>query len=550
VIFRSEFGEERSIGRLELNRLVASVAAGLRRLGVERGDRVVGYLPNIPEAVVAFLATASVGAIWSMCAPEFGTRSVVDRFRQIEPKILFAARSYRYGGRVVDRREEVLSVVQELPTLLAVVDIPYVDADGDPVTPHAIAWNELTQTDAELEIDPVPFGHPLWVLYSSGTTGLPKPIVHGHGGIVLEHLKTLSLHLDLHPGERLLWFTTTGWMMWNFLVGGLLVGSTIVAYDGSASYPDLMALWRLTDELDITYFGTSAAFIAACMKAGTDPGRNLPLRSLAAVGATGSPLSPEGFAWVYEHVKPDILLGSISGGTDVCTALVGSCPMLPVHAGEIQCRLLGAKVEAFDASGRSVVGETGELVVTEPMPSMPLYFWNDLDRGRYRDSYFNVYPGLWRHGDWVRITERGTCLVQGRSDATLNRSGVRMGSAEFYRVVESIPEIADSLVVDTATPDGRGRLFLFVVLSTGVELDEALRRRIESRIRSDLSPRYVPDEIRAIAAVPRTLNGKKMEVPVRKLLLGHDPATTVSIDAMANPDSLEPFLATLKARET
>ena len=544
LVFGSEQGSLAEISYAELYRQVAAAARGLRALGVRRGDRVVAYMPNIPQTVVAFLATASLGAIWSSCAPEFGIRSVVDRFLQIEPAVLLAVDGYRYNGRPYDRREVLAEIRRQLPSLKATVLVPYLNPDaGLQGVPGARLWDEVVSQPADaIDFEPVPFDHPLWVLYSSGTTGLPKAIVHGHGGILLEHLKAASLHLDLTPDDRFFWFTTTGWMMWNFLIGGLLLGLTVLLYDGSPAYPDLDALWRFAEQTGMTYFGTSAPYLLTCMKEGLEPGRRFDLGRLRAVGSTGAPLTPEGFRWVYEHVKKDLLLGSISGGTDLCTAFVGSCPLLPVRAGEIQCRMLGARVQAFDEAGRSLTEEVGELVITEPMPSMPLFFWNDPDGRRLHESYFSMYPGVWRHGDWIRITERGSCIIYGRSDSTLNRGGVRMGTSEFYRVVEELPEVADSLVVDTGRLGEEGRLFLFVVLRAGASLDEGLRARIRERLRRELSPRHVPDEIYAIAEVPRTLNGKKMEVPVKRILSGTPVEKAVSRDAMSNPETLGFFV--------
>jgi acetoacetyl-CoA synthetase len=484
---------------------------------VRRGDRVAAYVPNVADALVAFLATASLGAIWSACSPDFGATAVLDRFRQIEPTVLLVVDGYRFKGEWHDRRAVVVELAAGLPGT-AVVEL-----------------TEVPRPASGLRIEPVPFEHPLWVLYSSGTTGLPKALVHGHGGILLEHLKHVSFHIDIGPGDRFFWYSSTGWMMWNLLAGGLLVGATIVLYDGSPAFPDLGALWRLAERCEMTYFGVSAPYIQSCMKAGVVPSREADLSRLRGVGSTGAPLPPEGFRWIYENVHADLLVGSVSGGTDVCSGFVGSCPLRPVHAGEIQCRCLGARVEAFDESGASVVERVGELVVTAPMPSMPLYLWSDPDGARYRASYFETYPGVWRHGDWITITDRGTCVISGRSDATLNRGGVRMGTAELYRVVEALPEVLDSLVVDT------GKLWLFVVLPGGSSLDDALRRRIAAVLRAELSPRHVPDAIVAIDEVPRTLNGKKMEVPVKRLLLGEPVDAVVSPGAMANPASLAPF---------
>jgi len=538
LLFANEAGERGTVGYAELAGRVAAAAAGLRRLGVAKGDRVAAYLPNVPETVVAMLATASIGAIWSSCAPEFGVSSVVDRFAQIEPKVLVAVDGYRYGGAWHDRRDALAEIRRRLPTLEATVLL------GDRASAGMVAWEELVGGgETEPAFEAVAFDHPLWVLYSSGTTGLPKAIVHGHGGIALELLKSLALHLDLGPADRFFWFTTTGWMMWNFLVGGLLLGATVVLYDGSPGHPDMGALWRLAEATGMSYFGTSAAYVLACMKAGVEPAREVELSALRSIGSTGSPLPPEGFAWLYRHVATDVLVGSVSGGTDVCTAFVESCPLLPVYPGEIQCRALGAKVEAFDERGRSVVGRVGELVITEPLPSMPLRFWNDPDGERYRDSYFSTWPGVWRHGDWVEITPRGGCVISGRSDSTLNRGGVRMGTAELYRVVEGLDEVVDSLVVDVSDPGGEGRLLLFVVLRPGVELDDELRRRIGTALRTELSPRHVPDEVHAIAEVPRTLSGKKLEVPVKRVLTGTPLDEAVSEGALANPNAIHEVVA-------
>jgi len=532
---------ETSWGELEED--TRRVAAALRASGVGPGDRVVAYVPNIVEAVVAFLACAGIGAIWSSCSPDFGARSVVDRFAQIEPRVLFAVDGYRYGGRDHDRLEVVRGLQDALPTLERTIVLGYLEAEPELGRLRAATrWEDfLAEGAGALELEQVAFDHPLWVLYSSGTTGLPKAIVHGHGGILLELLKQLGLHVDLQADDRLFWFTTTGWMMWNFVVAGLLTEASVVLYDGNPGYPDLGALWRLAEEAEITTFGTSASYIAACMKDGVDPRAGRDLSRLRALGSTGSPLSPDGFDWVYDRLGPDVWLFSTSGGTDLCTAFVGGVPTLPVHRGELQARALGAKVEAWNADGIPVVGEVGELVITEPMPSMPLRLWGDEDGSRYRASYFETYPGVWRHGDWIELTDRGTAIITGRSDATINRAGVRMGTAEIYRAALAVDEVVDALVVDLPRPGTQGFMPLFVVLRHGVELDEALVSQIRARIREDCSPRHVPDEIRAVPAIPRTLSGKVLEVPVKRILAGEPADTTLSRDALANPEALRPF---------
>ncbi len=548
VVHRSEDGSRRELSYGALRERVAHCRAGLRRLGVVQGDRVAGYLTNGLEALVSFLATASLGAIWSSCPPEFGVESVLDRFSQIEPKVLIACRGYQYGGKHFDRREEVARLRAALPSLHTTVLVGPNATPAGPEAPGTTSFEELCSAGEPLEFAAVPFEHPLWILFSSGTTGLPKPIVHGHGGMLLEHLKVLALHSDLGPSDRFFWFSTTGWMMWNYLVSGLLVGSTIVLYDGNPGYADLNALWRLAAEEKLTYFGCSAPFLMACRAAGITPGRSFDLRSLRSVGSTGAPLPSGGFDWVYREVSNDLLLGSVSGGTDLCTAFVVSCPILPVYSGELQCLGLGAKVEAFDAQGKPVIGRVGELVIAEPMPCMPVFFWNDPSGQRYRESYFEQYPGVWRHGDWILISERGSAVISGRSDSTLNRGGVRMGTSEFYRVVEELPEIRDSVVVDTSDAEGRGKLWLFVVLQANVALDATLSSTIQRTLRSKLSPRHVPDEIVPISEVPRTLSGKKLEVPIKRLLGGAPLEQVVNPGTLQRPQALFDLLAAAQAR--
>ncbi|HVW47268.1 MAG TPA: acetoacetate--CoA ligase, partial [Solirubrobacterales bacterium] len=517
---------------------VAACAEGLRSLGVEEGDRVVAYLPNVCEATVAFLACASIGAVWSSASPDFGAGSVVDRFAQIEPKVLICVDGYRYGGRDFDRRGVVEELREAIPSLGHTVLVPYLDPGAR--IEGALGWEELLARGegAPLTFRRVPFDHPLWVLYSSGTTGLPKAIVQGQGGILLEQLKKMHLHVDLHPGDRLFWFTTTGWMMWNFLVSGLLTEAAIVLFDGNPGHPDLGVLWDLAERAAITTFGTSAAYLQACMKAGVEPSRGRDLSCLRAVGSTGSPLPPEGFDWVHDHLGADTWLFSTSGGTDVCTAFVGGVPTLPVHRGELQARALGAAVESWDPEGRPLVGEVGELVITEPMPSMPLFLWGDADGSRYRGSYFGTFPGVWRHGDWIEITGRGTAVIHGRSDSTINRGGIRIGTAEIYRAVLEAEEVLDALVVDLPREGTDGVIRLFVVLREGAVLDEELEGALARRIRGRCSPRHVPDEVTAIEAVPRTLSGKVVEVPVKRILTGADPEAVVSRDSLANPEAL------------
>jgi acetoacetyl-CoA synthetase len=516
----------------ELKAHVRRIAAGLRRLGVGPGDRVAAYLPNIPETVAAFLATASLGAVWSSCSPDFGARSVIDRFAQIEPKVLIAVDRYRYNGREFDRREAVAAI-------------------RDAISPEhtAIIGGEgrasLLAHDEPLRFERVPFEHPLWVLYSSGTTGLPKAIVHSQGGILLEHLKKLHLHLDAQAGDRLFWFTTTGWMMWNFIVSGLLTDATILLYDGSPGHPDMNVLWEFARRTGMTTFGTSASYIGACMKAGVEPGS---LPDLRAVGSTGSPLSVDGFRWVYEHVGADTWLFSTSGGTDLCTAFVGGTPLLPVYEGELQARALGADVQSWDEHGRPLINEVGELVITQPMPSMPIYFWGDPDGERYRDAYFSTYPGVWRHGDWIEITDRGTAIITGRSDATINRGGIRMGTAEIYRAVMAVEDVVDALVVDVPVEGGDAWMPLFVVLREGETLSDDVVAEIRRRIREDCSPRHVPNDVIQVREVPRTLSGKVLELPVKRILMGTPPEKAAARDSLANPGALDAFVELAQQR--
>ena len=523
---------------------VARARAGLRRLGVGPGDRVVAYLPNAPETLVAFAATASLGAVWASCAPELGPRSVVDRLGQLEPTVLLTVGGYGYRDRSVDRRSEVAEIREALPTLRHVVHVPY----GEHVVPDAVSWDELLAETAALQFAPVPFDQPLFVLFSSGTTGKPKAIVHGHGGILLELSKAHALSWDLKPGGRLLWFSTTSWMMWNALVAALLVRSSVVMLDGDPTWPDPGWQWRVAEETRPTFMGVSPAFLVACRKAGLQPGRDHDLGSIRVFGTAGSPLPDDGYLYVYEQLGPDVLLVNGSGGTDVCSGIVGGSPLLPVYEGEISGRLLGVATEAFDFHGEPVVGELGELVITRPMPSMPVGLWGDADGSRYRSAYFDMFPGVWRQGDWVRFSERGSCVVSGRSDATLNRGGVRLGTGEFYGVIEELPQLTDSLVVHLEDAEGGpGELVLFVVLADGVELDDELWDTIERNLRHELSPRHVPDAIHAVPAIPRTLTGKKLETPVKQILRGTPADRVASRDALLDPAALDPFVALASA---
>ncbi len=543
LMFQSEIRPLTEISWDELYRDVSAVRTSLHNMGLKRGDRVAAYMPNIPQTLVAFLACAAIGAIWSSCSPDFGTRSVIDRFKQIEPKVLLAVDGYQYGGKSFDCRAAISELQQSLLSLENTILVPYLQMDAGPGEMDGVLmWDDLKIEGAELLFEQVPFDHPLWVVYSSGTTGLPKGLVHGHGGILVESMKFTGLHMNIHPGERFFWFSTTGWVMWNILQSSLLVGATPILYDGSPAYPDMEVLWQLAEHSKMTVFGTSAAYLMSCMNAGLEPGRRYHLNALKTIGSTGSPLSPEGFGCVYDHVKKDILLGSVSGGTDPCTAFLGCNPLLPVRAGELQCRCLGVSAQAYDESGNSLIGEVGELVITEPMPSMPLHLWNDNENTRYNECYFDIYPGVWRHGDWLKITSRGSGVILGRSDSTINRLGVRMGSSEIYAAVEELEEVADSLVIGFETPAGQYLMPLFVVLKEGLELNDILKKSINDKIRAALSARHVPDEIYAIPQVPRTLNAKKLEVPVKKILSGIAVEKAVNIDSMGNPEAINYFV--------
>ncbi len=537
LVTMTEGGQLGELSWEALERQVASLASTLRGHGIQRGDRVAAYLPNGPEAVVAFLACATLGAVWSLCSPDMGAASVVDRFRQIGPKVLVAVAAYRYGGKDHDRRDVRADIESALgETLCLVIDVGRPHAAAGARVPR-LAWEAATSRNVPLAVERVPFGHPLWIVYSSGTTGSPKPIVHGHGGVVVEHVKLMALHNDLRPDDRYHWYSSTGWIMWNCQMGGLLVGATVLLYDGHPGWPDAGALWRFARDAGATFVGAGAALHHACMKAGVDL-RGMRPDALRTVGSTGSPLSAEGYAWLQRELGDACFINPISGGTDLASAFVGGNVTQPVFAGEMQGPCLGAAVESWSPEGRALIGSVGELVCTKPMPSMPLCFWNDPDGLRFRESYFDTFPGVWRHGDWLELTPRGGAIIYGRSDATINRGGVRMGTSELYGAVESLPEIVDSLAVDLEYLGRPSFMALFVVLREGTAMDAALQSRVTAAIRSALSPRHVPNAIVPVRAVPRTLTGKKLEVPIKRLLLGEPLARVVNLDAVANPESL------------
>jgi len=527
---------------------VRILATQLRALGVKPGDRVASYAPNIPQTMIAMLATTAIGAIWASCSPDFGSRGVLDRFAQLRPKVLFCVDGYRYGGKTFDRRDELGGVAAGLNGLELVVEISHLGSPGRLVTGIETRTFESLIDHPPVSangfaFEQVPFDHPLWILFSSGTTGLPKPIVHGHGGILIEVFKTLSFHMDIHPGERAFFYSTTGWMMWNVVASMPMTGACPVLYDGHPAYPDVDALWRMADVCEVSFFGASPSYVDIMRKAGVVPKERYALSRLRAIMPAGSPVSAECTAWFYSNVKSDLWVATGSGGTDVCSGLVGGVPTLPVYAGEIQARQLGAAVEAFDENGASVVDGVGELVIVKPLPSMPIFFWGDESGERYREAYFDVFPGVWRHGDLLRINARGGCFVLGRSDATLNRHGIRIGTAEIYRTLDAIDAIADSLIVNLDLPGGRFFMPLFVKLKPGVELDDALRKRIVDALRGAYTPRHIPDRIIAVAEIPYTLTGKKMEVPVRRILMGASPNAVLNRNAMADPRTLDSFVA-------
>ncbi|MEI3599863.1 MULTISPECIES: acetoacetate--CoA ligase [unclassified Oceanobacillus] len=546
IIHTSEVRPElREVSWGKLYEDTLAIQQTLKKLGVQKGDRVVSYSANNYETVVAFLATASLGAIWSSASPDFGTQSVIDRFKQIEPKVMFTVDGYRYGGKEFDRLETVQSIQSEIPSLEATITIPYLQTDADfSKLKKPISWEKATEnTETKgLTFEHVEFNEPLWILFSSGTTGKPKPIVHSQGGMLIEHLKALTFHCDLGEDDRFFWFTTTGWMMWNFLIGGLLTGTTIILYDGNPAYPSTDTLWKLAQDTNMNLFGTSASYITACMKEDLKPKEKFDLSALQNISSTGSPLPPEGFKWSYDNVKEDLWIASVSGGTDVCTAFVIGAPVLPVYAGELQCRGLGAKVESFDEAGHAHIDEVGELVLTEPFPAMPIFFWDDTDGTRLYESYFDLYDGIWSHGDYIKVTDRGTCVIYGRSDATINRGGIRIGTSEIYRAVDKIPEIEDSLIVDIPSPSGDSHTPLFIVLKEGYELTDELKTSIKKQIRDYCSPRHVPTGIYAAPDLPKTLNGKKLEVPVKKILMGQPVESVVNKGSLGNQQALDYFL--------
>lgn len=557
VIAQSETQAERQWTWQELASDVAHLQALLRNQGIKQGDRVAAFMPNVPESLMALMASASLGAIWSSASPDMGATSVLDRFRQIEPSVLVAVDGYHYAGKAYDRSEVLIDILKQLPSLRLVILLPTIHKTdhikaycSDRGMAYVDMQDFLRQSSihfAKPSFVDLPFDAPLWIVYSSGTTGMPKPIVHGHGGTIVEGLKSLALGLDINPGERFFWQTSTGWIMWNSLVSALMGGATILQLDGHPSYPNFDTLWSFVSRHRANLVGISPAYIGMCIKEQYRPSEHVDLSALKTLGSTGSPLTAAGYRWVYESVSKDVMLASISGGTDPGAAFIGASVMLPIYEGEMQCRCLGSATEAFDDEGHALINQVGELVCTKPLPSMPLYFWNDPENKRYFDSYFTQFPGVWRHGDWLEITDRGSAIIYGRSDSTINRHGIRMGTSELYRVVEAFEEIADSLVIDLEYLGRPSMMLLFVVLRGAHALDEALSKRLLSAIREQLSARHVPNAVHAIAEVPRTLSGKKLEVPVKKILLGQDPAAALNKDSMANPQSIQWFIEFGKA---
>jgi acetoacetyl-CoA synthetase len=547
IVYQTETGGINEMSWAELYSKAASLQYHLKQRGIELGDRVVAYLPCIPEATVALMATASLGAVWSSCSPDFGTAAVIDRFAQVSPKVLIATDHYSYGGKAFDKSDVLTDIISNLPSLECIILLS--DKQIRSIAAKTVlSWQSVTnEANKKLDNVRVPFSHPLWVLYSSGTTGLPKAFVHSHGGILLEQLKYGAFHNDFKKGERCFWYTTTGWMMWNYIHAGLLAGGTMVLYDGSVAYPDLYSLWKFAANAGIHHFGTSAAFLLANMKEDIHPAKKFDFTSLRSLSSTGSTLPPEAFTWVYREVKKDVWLVSMSGGSDVCSAFVGGNPTLPVFAGEIQCRALGCHVQAFKDDGVAIQNEVGEMVILNPMPSMPIYFWNDPEFKRYKESYFHPFPFVWRHGDWIKITSHEGIIIYGRSDATLNRAGVRIGTSEIYRAMDKIGEVKDSLILCIEKQDGNFWMPLFVVMKEGQLLTDDVKQKINKTLRTDYSPRHVPDEIIQVGDIPYTISGKKTEAPVKKILMGKDPSKVISAGSLKNPSSMDAFIALAKS---
>jgi len=542
LIFQNE-AECLSLSWRALEERVIAVQQYLKKIGIKKGDRVAGYLPNIPEAIICFMAANSIGAVWSCCSPDFGEATVIERFAQIAPKVLIATDGYSYGGKAFNRNNSIEAIRTQVSSITHTLYIPYQNKQA--TLDEATYWQDIQAAvtkDQTLEFDAVPFDHPIWVLYSSGTTGKPKAITHSHGGVLLEHLKYMALHNDVKEGEHFFWFSTTGWMMWNFLQSSLLAGAVPVLFDGSPAHPSMEVLWKLTQDLPIHHFGTSAPFLTACMKQGLKLNEQFDFSELRSIGSTGAPLPPEVFEYIYEHISPSVWLCSMSGGTDVCTAFVGGNPYLPVYKGYIQSRALGCAMKAYSEEGHELIGELGEMVIEKPMPSMPIYFWNDKQKKRYLASYFDDYPGMWRHGDYIQIEANGSLIIQGRSDATLNRNGVRIGTAEIYSVLDKMPALEDSLILNLEKADGDDVLPLFVVMKKDMHCDEALKKDLVSALRKQCSPRHVPTEIIEVPDIPYTLSGKKMEVPIKKLLMGLKQAKDISRDAIRNPAAMDHFV--------